>query len=44
LRGGGSDDQIADLVRDCVWNKAPAHGIGSDGFVQPERAMYQIGG
>jgi cyclic pyranopterin phosphate synthase len=44
LRGGGSDDQIADLVRDCVWNKAPAHGIGSADFVQPERAMYQIGG
>jgi cyclic pyranopterin phosphate synthase len=44
LRGGGSDDQIATLVRDCVWAKAPAHGIGCDGFVQPERAMYQIGG
>jgi len=44
LRGGGSDDQIADLVRDCVWAKARAHGIGSDEFVRPERAMYQIGG
>jgi cyclic pyranopterin phosphate synthase len=44
LRGGGSDDQIADLVRDCVWAKAPAHGIGSEDFVRPERAMYQIGG
>ena len=44
LRGGGSDDEIADLVRDCVWAKAPAHGIGSDEFVRPERAMYQIGG
>jgi len=44
LRGGGSDDEIAELVRDCVRAKAPAHGIGSDGFVQPERAMYQIGG
>jgi cyclic pyranopterin phosphate synthase len=44
LRGGGSDDQIADLVRDCIWAKAPAHGIGSDDFVRPERAMYQIGG
>lgn len=44
LRGGGSDDEIARLVRDCVWAKAPAHGIGSDEFVRPERAMYQIGG
>jgi cyclic pyranopterin phosphate synthase len=44
LRGGGSDDDIAALVRDCVSNKAPAHGIGSAEFVQPERAMYQIGG
>jgi cyclic pyranopterin phosphate synthase len=44
LREGGSDDEIADLVRDCVWAKAPAHGIGSDEFVRPERAMYQIGG
>jgi GTP 3',8-cyclase len=44
LRNGGSDDEIADLVRDCVWAKAPAHGIGGDQFVRPERAMYQIGG
>jgi cyclic pyranopterin phosphate synthase len=44
LRGGGSDDQLAELVRDCVWAKAPAHGIGSDDFVRPERAMHQIGG
>ncbi len=44
LREGGSDDEIVDLVRDCVWAKAPAHGIGSDQFVRPERAMYQIGG
>lgn len=44
LRGNGSDNEIASLVRDCVWAKAPAHGIGSDDFVRPERAMYQIGG
>jgi cyclic pyranopterin phosphate synthase len=44
LREGGSDDEIADLVRDCISAKAPAHGIGSDEFVRPERAMYQIGG
>jgi cyclic pyranopterin phosphate synthase len=44
LRGAGSDDEIAQLVRDCVWAKARAHGIGSREFVRPERAMYQIGG
>jgi cyclic pyranopterin phosphate synthase len=44
LRGNGTDDEIVSLVRDCVWAKAPAHGIGSDDFVRPERAMYQIGG
>ena len=44
LRHDGSDDEIATLVRDCVWAKAPAHGIGSEEFVRPERAMYQIGG
>jgi GTP 3',8-cyclase len=44
LRGGGSDDGIANLVRDCVFAKAPAHGIGTVDFIRPERAMYQIGG
>jgi cyclic pyranopterin phosphate synthase len=44
LRGGGSDEQLAELVRDCVLAKAPAHGIGTTEFIRPERAMYQIGG
>jgi cyclic pyranopterin phosphate synthase len=44
LRGNGSDDELADLIRDCVRAKAPAHGIGSADFVRPARAMYQIGG
>jgi cyclic pyranopterin phosphate synthase len=44
LRSGGSDDELAGLVRDCVLAKAPAHGIGTIDFVRPERAMYQIGG
>jgi cyclic pyranopterin phosphate synthase len=38
------DDELADLVRDCVLAKAPAHGINTVDFVRPERAMYQIGG
>jgi cyclic pyranopterin phosphate synthase len=44
LRGGGSDDELRDLVRDCVAAKARAHGIGSAEFHRPQRAMYQIGG
>ena len=44
LRGGGSDDDLRQLVRDCVAAKQAAHGIGESDFHQPERAMYQIGG
>jgi GTP 3',8-cyclase len=44
LRGSGTDDELAGLVRDCILAKAPAHGINTTEFVRPERAMYQIGG
>ena len=44
LRGGGTDDELAQLVRDCVRAKKPGHGIDSSDFVRPQRAMYQIGG
>ena len=44
LRDGSSDTQIEQLVRDCVANKKPAHGIDTPDFEKPERAMYQIGG
>jgi cyclic pyranopterin phosphate synthase len=44
LRGGASDEDIAHLVRDCVAQKKPGHGIDSPEFIKPERAMYQIGG
>jgi cyclic pyranopterin phosphate synthase len=44
LRGGGSDAELAQLIRDCVRAKKPGHGIDSSDFVRPERAMYQIGG
>jgi cyclic pyranopterin phosphate synthase len=44
LRGSGSDDELAQLIRDCVRAKKPGHGIDSSDFVRPERAMYQIGG
>ena len=44
LRGGGTDDQIAETVRRAVHAKKSGHGIDTDEFIKPERAMYQIGG
>jgi len=44
LREGGTEDEIAQLIRDCVASKARAHGINTDDFTRPERAMFQIGG
>ncbi len=44
MRGGGSDDDLITLVRDCIRAKKPGHGIDSADFVKPQRAMYQIGG
>ena len=44
LRGGGSDADLAALLRACAAAKRAAHGIGSPAFERPARAMYQIGG
>lgn len=44
LRAGGSDAELAQLLRECVTAKKPGHGIDSPEFLRPERAMYQIGG
>jgi cyclic pyranopterin phosphate synthase len=44
LRGGGTDRELAQLMRDCVRAKKPGHGIDSADFVRPQRAMYEIGG
>ncbi|MBX9787975.1 MAG: GTP 3',8-cyclase MoaA [Pirellulales bacterium] len=46
LRGGRADVDtlLTTLVRDCVREKRRAHGINTDEFIRPERAMYQIGG
>ncbi|MCG8449338.1 MAG: GTP 3',8-cyclase MoaA [Pirellulales bacterium] len=44
LRTGGSNQELQQLVRDCITAKQAAHGIGADDFQKPERAMYQIGG
>jgi GTP 3',8-cyclase len=44
LRGGGTDEELADLVRASVGAKRAGHGINDERFVKPQRAMYQIGG
>ncbi len=44
LRSGGSDEQMAELMHACVGAKKAGHGINSDEFIKPLRAMYQIGG
>ena len=44
MRNGGSDDELADLVRACVAAKKPGHGMDELGFLRPQRAMFQIGG
>ncbi|MDQ2708730.1 MAG: GTP 3',8-cyclase MoaA [Actinomycetota bacterium] len=44
LRGGASDDEIADTWRTAMWGKAAGHGIDDPGFLQPERPMSSIGG
>ncbi len=44
LRGGGTDDDIAEAVRRSVASKWEGHQINTARFIQPPRAMYQIGG
>lgn len=44
LRGGKSDDEIADALISAVWRKEEGHLINRPGFVRPDRTMSQIGG
>ncbi|MGI8988512.1 MAG: GTP 3',8-cyclase MoaA [Bryobacteraceae bacterium] len=44
LRGGGSDEEIAAVIRGNVADKWMGHEINSAKFVAPPRPMYQIGG
>lgn len=44
IESGNSDEQIHAVAQQCVQNKYAAHGISTNGFTPPERAMYQIGG
>jgi cyclic pyranopterin phosphate synthase len=49
LRAGASEAEVADRWRAAMWAKPAAHGmdrpgLGSPGYVQPERSMSAIGG
>jgi cyclic pyranopterin phosphate synthase len=44
LRGGGSDDDVAQAVRDSIAEKKEGHEINTARFIQPLRPMYSIGG
>ena len=44
LRGGASDDEIADSWRLAMMTKLPGHGIDDVTFLQPTRPMSAIGG
>jgi GTP 3',8-cyclase len=44
VRGGATDDEVADAVRRCVAGKWAGHMIGQATFVRPRRSMSQIGG
>lgn len=44
LRDRADAEMLQSLVRRCVSQKKVGHGIDSDQFLRPSRAMYQIGG
>ncbi len=44
VRGGASDEAIAEAIARAVWAKWEGHLINQPGFVQPSRVMYAIGG
>jgi len=44
LRGGASDDELGQWLKEVVWRKEPRHQIGEPEFVPPPRSMSCIGG
>lgn len=44
LRGGATDEEVAETLRREVWAKLPGHGIDDPGFIRPHRSMSMIGG
>ena len=44
MRGGGSDDDLAEMIQRAVGQKWAGHLIGNVNFTRPQRSMSQIGG
>lgn len=44
LRRGGTDDELARAIRECIADKKEGHEINTARFIQPPRPMYSIGG
>ena len=44
LRGGASDDELANAIEAAVGTKWAGHAIGQVNFIRPARSMRQIGG
>ncbi len=44
LRGGASDDDLEEVIREAVWRKELKHRVNEPGFIQPRRTMSAIGG
>jgi cyclic pyranopterin phosphate synthase len=44
LRGGASDDEVAEAIKADVAQKWAGHSIGQVTFIKPPRSMSQIGG
>lgn len=44
MRAGTDDDELLTKIRQCVAQKAAAHGIDGKEFAPPDRPMYAIGG
>ncbi|MGB6056787.1 MAG: GTP 3',8-cyclase MoaA [Microthrixaceae bacterium] len=44
LRGGASDEELAETIKSAVRAKGPGHAIGLSEFEQPVRFMSRIGG
>lgn len=44
LRSGAGSEELVQLVRKAVYLKWAGHKINDEDFVQPQRAMYAIGG
>ncbi len=44
MRAGGSDADIAQMLRQAVWAKFPGHAINEPEFLRPVRSMSMIGG